>query len=103
MARTTLKTLAAGQRVTNPTKSRLGTSLRRRFWNRAIIGLLPLLLICSRSFGNQGTLNVIRIGYQKYGSFNVVKARHTFDDRLAKRGIKINWIYFQPVRNSLKR
>jgi sulfonate transport system substrate-binding protein len=94
MARTTLKTLDACQPLTSPTKSRSGTTLRRRFWSRAIIGLLPVLLLCSRSLGNQETLSVIRIGYQKYGSFNVVKARHTFDDRLAKRGIKINWILF---------
>ena len=94
MAQTTLKTLGACQRLTSPTKGRSGTSLRRRFWSRAIIGLLPVLLLCSRSLGNQETLSVIRIGYQKYGSFNVVKARHTFDDRLAKRGIKINWILF---------
>jgi sulfonate transport system substrate-binding protein len=56
--------------------------------------LWPVLLICSRSLGSQQTLGVIRIGYQKYGSLNVVKARHTFDDQLAKRGIKINWILF---------
>jgi sulfonate transport system substrate-binding protein len=51
-------------------------------------------MICGRSFGDEGTLKVVRIGYQKYGSFNVVKARHTFDDQLAKRGIKIDWILF---------
>jgi len=39
-------------------------------------------------------LKVVRIGYQKYGSFNVVKARHTFDNQLAARGIKIGWILF---------
>jgi sulfonate transport system substrate-binding protein len=45
-------------------------------------------------FGDEGSLKVVRIGYQKYGSFNVVKARHTFDDELAKRAIKIDWILF---------
>jgi sulfonate transport system substrate-binding protein len=48
--------------------------LRSEFWRRGI--------------------TVVRIGYQKYGSFNVVKARHTFDDELAKRAIKIDWILF---------
>ena len=66
----------------------------KQFWHPARIVLLLVLLICGRSFGEEETLKVIRIGYQKYGSFNVVKARHTFDDQLAKRGIKINWILF---------
>ncbi len=66
----------------------------KRFWHPAGVVLLLLLLICGRSFGYEKTLKLIRIGYQKYGSFNVVKARHTFDEQLAKRGIKINWILF---------
>ena len=72
----------------------MGTPLRRRFWHCAIFVLWPVLLICSRRLANQQTLGVIRIGYQKYGGLNVVKARHTFDDQVAKRGIKINWILF---------
>jgi len=56
--------------------------------------VLAVLLLCGRSFGVKETLKVIRIGYQKYGSFNVVKARHTLDDQLAKRGIKIDWVLF---------
>ena len=35
--------------------------------------------ICGRSSGDEETVKVVRIGYQKYGSFNVVKARHTFE------------------------
>ena len=50
----------------------------------------------------RGNAEVVRIGYQKYGSFNVVKARHTFDDQLAARGIKIGWILFPAGPQLLK-
>ena len=60
----------------------------------ASVALLSALLVCGRSLGDEAMLKVVRIGYQKYGGFNVVKARHTFDDQLAARGIKISWILF---------
>jgi sulfonate transport system substrate-binding protein len=59
-----------------------------------LLALLSFFAISGQSFGGEGTLKLVRIGYQKYGSFNVVKARHTFDDQLAKRAIKIDWILF---------
>jgi sulfonate transport system substrate-binding protein len=40
-------------------------------------------------------LTLVRIGYQKYGSLNVVKAQGTFDQKLAQGGIKTQWIQFQ--------
>ena len=55
---------------------------------------LSLYYFCGRSLGDEAMLKVVRVGYQKYGSFNVVKTRHTFDDQLAARGIKIGWILF---------
>lgn len=61
---------------------------------RALVAFLLALMICGRSSGDVEALKVVRIGYQKYGSFNVVKARHTFDEQLAQRGIKIDWILF---------
>jgi sulfonate transport system substrate-binding protein len=72
----------------------MDTPLWTRCWMGLLVALWPVLLICGRSSGNEQTLQVVRIGYQKYGSLNVVKARHTFDDQLAERGIKINWILF---------
>ena len=40
-------------------------------------------------------LTLVRIGYQKYGSLNVVKAQGTFDQKLAREGLKTQWIQFQ--------
>jgi sulfonate transport system substrate-binding protein len=40
-------------------------------------------------------LTLVRIGYQKYGSLNVVKAQGTFDQKLAQEGTKTQWIQFQ--------
>jgi sulfonate transport system substrate-binding protein len=39
-------------------------------------------------------LSLVRIGYQKYGSLNVVKAQGTFDRELAQRGLKVQWTQF---------
>jgi sulfonate transport system substrate-binding protein len=39
-------------------------------------------------------LSLVRIGYQKYGSLNVVKAQGTFDRELAHRGLKVQWTQF---------
>jgi sulfonate transport system substrate-binding protein len=77
-------------RPPNATKSGLGALL----WISLFVALFAILLVCGRSFGTEETLKVIRIGYQKYGSFSIVKARHTLDDQLAKRAIKIDWILF---------
>jgi sulfonate transport system substrate-binding protein len=37
---------------------------------------------------------VLRIGYQKYGSLTVLKARGTLEKRLAPEGISVKWIEF---------
>ena len=65
-------------------------------WKRslALVALLSVLSICGRTFGDEAMLKVVRIGYQTYGSFNVVKARHAFDNQLAERGIKVDWVLF---------
>jgi sulfonate transport system substrate-binding protein len=63
-------------------------------WKSLLVAVLAVVLSSGWSFGAEETLKLIRIGYQKYGSFNIVRARHTLDDRLAKRAIKIDWILF---------
>ncbi|MCM3627825.1 sulfonate ABC transporter substrate-binding protein [Paenibacillus glycanilyticus] len=37
---------------------------------------------------------VIRIGYQKYGTVNILKAKGTLDERLEAEGYKITWTEF---------
>ena len=88
------KKLGPSIRSRNERKSGLDALPWTRCWNPVLVVVLAVLLLCGRSFGLEETLKVIRIGYQKYGSFNVVKARHSLDDQLAKRGIKIDWVLF---------
>jgi len=88
------KKLGPSIRSRNDRKSGLDALPWTRCWNPVLVVVLAVLLLCGRSFGVEETLKVIRIGYQKYGSFNVVKARRTLDDQLAKRGIKIDWVLF---------
>jgi sulfonate transport system substrate-binding protein len=39
-------------------------------------------------------LTSVRIGYQKYGTLNVIKAEGSFDRSLAAQGISVTWILF---------
>jgi sulfonate transport system substrate-binding protein len=40
------------------------------------------------------TLRTVRLGYQKYGSFNVVKAQGTFERLLTAKGVHVEWFLF---------
>ncbi|MDR5816665.1 sulfonate ABC transporter substrate-binding protein [Caballeronia sp. LZ033] len=40
------------------------------------------------------TSKTLRIGYQKYGNFVVLKARGTLDKRLAAQGVTVQWLEF---------
>jgi sulfonate transport system substrate-binding protein len=55
---------------------------------------LALFLVPNSPAAGNDTLSLVRIGYQKYGSLNVVKAQGTFDRELAQRGIKVQWTQF---------
>src|ERR1700727_1747420 len=55
---------------------------------------LILFVGTSSDAAENNALSLVRIGYQKYGSLNVVKAQGTFDRELAQRGIKIQWTQF---------
>ena len=39
-------------------------------------------------------LSAVRIGYQKYGTLNVVKAEGGFEKSLTDKGVKVTWILF---------
>jgi sulfonate transport system substrate-binding protein len=41
-----------------------------------------------------GNLKEVRIGYQKYGTLVILKARGTLDKRLADKGIAVKWTEF---------
>ena len=42
----------------------------------------------------QPTNNVVRIGYQKYGTLNILKSRGNLEQRLASQGVSVQWIQF---------
>jgi len=38
--------------------------------------------------------SVVRIGYQKYGTVNILKARKNLDERLKAQGVSVQWLLF---------
>jgi sulfonate transport system substrate-binding protein len=63
-------------------------------WKVAFVFAIFFLASFGFANGEESQLSVVRIGYQKYGSLNIVKVRGSFDEELAKRGIKAQWIQF---------
>lgn len=68
------------------------TSIARRHWLSvaAALGLAP-------SFGAaqaQTKAEPLRIGFQKYGTLTILKARGDLEKRLAPQGIEVRWIEF---------
>uniref|UniRef100_E1THJ7 Putative aliphatic sulfonates-binding protein n=1 Tax=Burkholderia sp. (strain CCGE1003) TaxID=640512 RepID=E1THJ7_BURSG len=61
----------------------------------ALGGLLtPLAPFATSAARAQGTNNRLRIGFQKYGNFVVLKARGTLEKRLASQGVSVQWLEF---------
>ena len=60
-----------------------------------VFGLLSALLVaCGFNVSEHPEDQVIRIGYQKFGSLSVLKARETLEKRFAPTGVKVKWIQF---------
>lgn len=57
------------------------------------IGGAGAMMAVSRAARAQGT-RTVRIGFQKYGNFVVLKARGTLEKRLAPLGISVQWLEF---------
>jgi len=51
-------------------------------------------LLSSQSAFAQGNSKTLRIGFQKYGNFVVLKARSTLEKRLAPQGVGVQWLEF---------
>jgi len=77
--------------------------------SRTFPGLKPWAMICSRfaaifwttslllvplARADDQKLSSVRVGYQKYGTLNIVKAEGSFEKSLAARGISVTWILF---------
>jgi sulfonate transport system substrate-binding protein len=54
----------------------------------AFFALVPL------THADDQKLSSVRIGYQKYGTLNVLKAEGSFEKSLAARGVSVTWIVF---------
>lgn len=48
----------------------------------------------SQVLGQSNKIDRIRIGYQKFNTLNILKARNSLDDRLKSQGISIQWTEF---------
>jgi len=53
-----------------------------------------LLATPAHAQSNTSNLKELRIGYQKYGTLVILKARGTLDKRLADKGIAVKWTEF---------
>lgn len=80
--------------------------MARKSRHLTIIALAVTLLLtaCGSTSGQSRTTRIksddepgsltIRIGYQKYGTMNILKADGSLDRRLLEHGIKIEWTEF---------
>lgn len=60
----------------------------------AAIAHVTFFLLVSLTRADDQKLSSIHIGYQKYGTLNVIKAEGSFEKSLAARGISVTWILF---------
>ncbi len=57
---------------------------------------LAVATLCLIAFahGESNQPSAVRVGYQKYGTLNVVKAEGSFEKSLTNKGVKVTWILF---------
>ena len=103
-----------------PSRGLLFPSILRRLWSRfkrhtyktfvllVVAGFTLSLAVTACTSSNQANStadksaasptsaqsNVIRIGYQKYGTVNILKARGSLEQRLKPEGVSVQWIQF---------
>src|ERR1700691_2164798 len=63
-------------------------------FHRTIIALLLVLVAPAPFAFTQNADNVIRIGYQKYGTLVLLKARGSLEKRLAPMHVEVKWTEF---------
>jgi len=69
---------------------------QRRTWARHALGLLCAIATASGVLPAyaQGEPELLRIGYQKYGTLTLLKARGGLEKRLAPLGVELRWTEF---------
>lgn len=77
------------------------TNKARRTWGKRLLGVLVASVTTYGSLigtaGAQSATNTpkeLRIGYQKYGTLVILKARGTLEKRLAEKGVAVKWVEF---------
>jgi sulfonate transport system substrate-binding protein len=60
----------------------------------AAIAHVTFFLLVPLTHADDQKLSSVRIGYQKFGTLNVVKAEGSFEKSLDTRGISVTWILF---------
>jgi sulfonate transport system substrate-binding protein len=55
---------------------------------------VAVMVMATLTYGQNDHLSTVRIGYQKYGTLNVVKAEGGFEKSLTNKGVKVTWILF---------
>lgn len=71
---------------------------RKRLIPFIIVSCLSLLvgglMVGCSAEATQADGKVLRIGYQKFGTLSILKARGTLEKRLKTKGVKVEWIQF---------
>jgi len=68
-------------------------SLTAKFYSTTLVAGLILIAVTPFALA-QSTNNVIRIGYQKYGTLVLLKARGSLEKRLAPMHVEVRWTEF---------
>jgi sulfonate transport system substrate-binding protein len=71
----------------------MGNSLPAKFYNTILMATLTLTVFAPFTL-TQNADNVIRIGYQKYGTLVLLKARGGLEKRLAPLHVQVKWTEF---------
>jgi sulfonate transport system substrate-binding protein len=71
----------------------MGNSLPAKFYNTILMATLTLTVFAPFTLA-QNADNVIRIGYQKYGTLVLLKARGSLEKRLAPLHVQVKWTEF---------
>ncbi|WP_462401685.1 sulfonate ABC transporter substrate-binding protein [Pseudomonas sp. Marseille-QA0332] len=66
--------------------------MRTIFWRRGLVALFAAAV--SLGAITQAQAESLRIGYQKYGTLVLLKARGSLEKRLAEQGIQVQWTEF---------
>lgn len=74
-----------------PARRRL---LKSFLWGGATLAAGALGLTQPRSAWANASVKTLRIGYQKYGTLVLLKARGTLERRLAAQGVAVTWLEF---------